>query len=309
MASLLDKYRKNKTALDDEKKDSYECLGTGVKWDVTRLNHILNKVFNKVNDYRVYLTSTNEYVLNIKTLYIDLNTSKTVKNPDLVREVHDVKVKINMLYNMKLLGFEKSSDLFGWRKYKEEMFKSKEFITIQEVFNNHVKDDVQYNVAGVFNKQTGKSIKFLFDDIGIEFKYEEVINKLLKGYVQPKNRTIKVGTNIILINNKVNKNIKREDLNKQYTVIAKANISKGNKNFFHIQNEAGDMKTILLNNKDIKKIYNDKDEIEQIKTKESLHSLQGAYLDSTSLASALANLTANANISFAGTTWINNNTF
>lgn len=129
---------------------------------------------------------------------------------------------INNFLKFKIKDYQLSSNIFGYKKTKKEMFESNKQYEIENFYEDFTckKDNVVRNIVEIFNGE--KVLKFVLDDI--EIIYPD-IDKLLKGFQPKKDRTIRRLSTVAF---------KRKDIDRNIYKVKK--IEKvGAKQFCHIE--------------------------------------------------------------------------
>lgn len=101
---------------------------------------------------------------------------------------------------VKILNYEESSSLFGFKPTKKEMMGK--YYKIDNIDYNQIckKDDIERSVVEVYNNELGKNFKFILSDLEVQIPD---LTEFIKGYNPPKDRNVKVGLNVKVINNKL----------------------------------------------------------------------------------------------------------
>jgi len=187
--------------------------------DDLKLYEVLNDDFYEIgnatnkqdNIYCFSKTSLNND--NKQYYYIDnlgnvrnIKTIKKFKNFKLINKPYFDKNVISCFIKVKIINYEKSSELFGYKPTKKAMFESKisdnnknnNFLyDIEEICENFVskKDGKTYNVVVLKlkneNNEIIKKLKFVEEDL--EFIYPDLY-KFFKSITVPKDRNIKNGS-------------------------------------------------------------------------------------------------------------------
>lgn len=109
------------------------------------------------------------------------------------------KVLLSELY-VKILDCEESSSLFGFRPTKREMIGG--YYKINNIDYSQIckKDNIERIVVEVENKELGKNLKFVLSDLEVQIPN---LTDFIKGYNTPKDRKIKLGVQVKVVNNKL----------------------------------------------------------------------------------------------------------
>lgn len=110
---------------------------------------------------------------------------------------------------VKVINYNKSSDIFGYRPSKKEMLSK--YFQIKEIDYNYYHESTKSNLSIVIlsNPSNGKSLKFLMEDLEFIVPNPDL---WLKSYNKPKDRQVKVGSAVRVINDKYGNVTKEEKL-------------------------------------------------------------------------------------------------
>jgi hypothetical protein len=158
--------------------------------DLQKENNIKTEKILTIEDNKFTIKSIDSQKLN--EMLLDFQQKPIVNESDrFIKSLCLVKVK----------SFENSINIFGHGKIKKLMFYSNQNYRINNILHNHEckKDGIIRDVIEVMYE--GRSYKFLYSDLEIITPID-IINKILKSYNFPKDRILKIGSHVKVINNK-----------------------------------------------------------------------------------------------------------
>lgn len=216
--------------------------------DLTEVVIFLKHNYTSRLDHLVELLPPQE--IQIQCLTYEDNKYKIVKKSS--NEIRNLSKIINSysrfddivkhLVNVKLISIKGSSELFGYKRLKQEMLDSGSTFKISE-FHNQFKCKKDEQIRTIIEiPKDGRSYKFLADEV--EFLLPD-FSVIIKGYNEPKNRIINDGDQVKIVDDK---HIK---LSKGTIVTVKTVFKEGNKVFI---TTVVNNKKYLINIKKVKKV-------------------------------------------------------
>lgn len=198
---------------------------------LTKLNVYKGKIYNYLDDLEdnipknlINVTKNNkEYFIKLKdNKYKIFNKPK--ENIIKLKNISNIYDIINSSCIVKIKDYKLSSTIFGYKKTKKEMFESNKSFYINDFHEDFIckKDNGVRHIVEISNGI--KNLKFVLEDITIEYPD---FDKMFKGFVPKKDRTIKNGSNVVF-------KLKHIDRN-TYKVLHIESI--GNKKFAHLVND------------------------------------------------------------------------
>lgn len=229
-----------------------------------RINHVEFNIGGIVYN-GLYISSNDNYYFIFRKVGEFKFTFKKLTDKDkvVILKSNTGINKLNFIRNLmfvKIKDYKLSSDIFGYRLRKKSMFDSKfqslkgnsthKYWDIENVLEDVVcnKDKVTRDIVVLKDIASGKSLKFVIDDVEIVFpNIPEIIkaNKLKE--------TLKTYDNFIISNigKKINVNKKLNTLNEQFKIKNLTMVNgKNNKKLIIAESESG--KQLALNHKQFK---------------------------------------------------------
>lgn len=193
-------------------------------------------------------TNTNKKILYFNNINLGKFSNDHLENNVLSKYKnnilgYNINSRIKILCFVKIKDYKVSSEIFGYSKLKKNMYESGQYFKIENILLDHTckKDSIVRNIIEI--KLNNRNYKFDIEDI--EFILPSFDN-IVKGYNKPKDRVIKPGVRVKVIDNRKTRFNKNEIL----TVDSVQTLNKG-KVYATVK---GDDKKGIINSKKIKVI-------------------------------------------------------
>lgn len=190
---------------------------SGLKTNCTKYRKDLNDIINKTSDFinkienplDIFLKKENcricfkdnpsRYLQKVDNQFKVFNSKNLFDSfPNMLHSLGEID-KVKSLCFVRVKSCSNSIKIFGYGNVKKNMLENGENYKIAQILPSFKskKDGKERDVIEV--TVNNRNVKFLIEDL--EFIFPD-INLLLKGYTAPKNREIKIGSHVKLIDNR-----------------------------------------------------------------------------------------------------------